>query len=252
MRGRRPRRGDRRLVGLPSCSPEGFFAHYLMMVGAIGGRSCVAAGEMYSAYESAGGTGQAHVWFERPAAGWTADLIWRPSDQRDHQRRLSQVVRDHDRHRHPRSWATNCRHPRIVSDARNSSAPAIAHMSPAAAAEATISEITPRYDATGIRNAGRRSTAPARMRRPSVTPRGIKTIHIARSTTIPLVGDHEPDHVRDVSGQERGQPAHEPRLVAEQEHVTGEAQHERDDEPRRAPWDRPGRGRPRRRSAPRA
>ena len=53
-------------------SPEGFFAHYLMMVGAIGGRSCVAAGEMYSDYESAGGTGQAHVWFERPDAGWTA------------------------------------------------------------------------------------------------------------------------------------------------------------------------------------
>ena len=53
-------------------SPEGFFAHYLMMVGAIGGRSCMAAGEMYSEYESAGGTGQAHVWFERPDAGWTA------------------------------------------------------------------------------------------------------------------------------------------------------------------------------------
>jgi aromatic ring-opening dioxygenase catalytic subunit (LigB family) len=53
-------------------SPEGFFAHYLMMVGAIGGRACVAAGEMYSEYESAGGTGQAHVWFERPAAGWTS------------------------------------------------------------------------------------------------------------------------------------------------------------------------------------
>jgi 3,4-dihydroxyphenylacetate 2,3-dioxygenase len=52
-------------------SPEGFFAHYLMMVGALGGRSCTAPGEMYSAYESAAGTGQAHVWFERPAAGWT-------------------------------------------------------------------------------------------------------------------------------------------------------------------------------------
>ena len=53
-------------------SPEGFFAHYLMMVGAIGGRSCTAPGEMYSEYESAGGTGQAHVWFERPDGGWTA------------------------------------------------------------------------------------------------------------------------------------------------------------------------------------
>jgi hypothetical protein len=26
---------------------------------------------MYSDYESAVGTGQAHVWFERPAGGWT-------------------------------------------------------------------------------------------------------------------------------------------------------------------------------------
>ena len=79
-----------------------------MMVGAIGGRSCVAAGEMYSEYESAGGTGQAHVWFERPDAGWTADpycSISRRSDQRDHQRRLSEVVGDHDRHRHPRPLA---------------------------------------------------------------------------------------------------------------------------------------------------
>ena len=52
-------------------SPEGFFAHYLTMVGAIGGRSCTAAGTMYSAYESAAGTGQAHVWFERPDGGWS-------------------------------------------------------------------------------------------------------------------------------------------------------------------------------------
>ena len=55
-------------------SPEGFFAHYLMMVGAIGGPSCTAAGEMYSAYESAAGTGQAHVWFERPDGGWTGGM----------------------------------------------------------------------------------------------------------------------------------------------------------------------------------
>jgi aromatic ring-opening dioxygenase catalytic subunit (LigB family) len=51
-------------------SPEGFFAHYLIMVGAIGGRSCRAPGAMYSEYESAAGTGQAHVWFERPDGGW--------------------------------------------------------------------------------------------------------------------------------------------------------------------------------------
>jgi aromatic ring-opening dioxygenase catalytic subunit (LigB family) len=52
-------------------TPEGRFGHYLQMVAAIGGRGCVARGEMYSDYESAVGTGQAHVWFERPAAGWT-------------------------------------------------------------------------------------------------------------------------------------------------------------------------------------
>jgi aromatic ring-opening dioxygenase catalytic subunit (LigB family) len=52
-------------------APEGFFGHYFVMAGAIGGRDCRAPGTMYSQYESAAGTGQAHVWFERPAAGWT-------------------------------------------------------------------------------------------------------------------------------------------------------------------------------------
>ena len=54
-------------------APEGFFGHYLMMVGAIGGGACSAAGVRYSEYESAGGTGQVHMWFERPAGGWTAE-----------------------------------------------------------------------------------------------------------------------------------------------------------------------------------
>ncbi|MCE2531350.1 MAG: catechol 1,2-dioxygenase [Acidimicrobiia bacterium] len=53
-------------------APEGFFGHYLMMVGALGGAACRAPGEMFSAYESAAGTGQAHVWFDRPAGGWKA------------------------------------------------------------------------------------------------------------------------------------------------------------------------------------
>lgn len=53
-------------------TPEGRFGHYLMMVAAIGGRACTAAGRMYGEYESAVGTGQAHVWFDRPAGGWTA------------------------------------------------------------------------------------------------------------------------------------------------------------------------------------
>ncbi len=53
-------------------SPEGFFAHYLMMVGAIGGADCTAQATKYSEYESAAGTGQVHLWFERPEEGWTA------------------------------------------------------------------------------------------------------------------------------------------------------------------------------------
>jgi 3,4-dihydroxyphenylacetate 2,3-dioxygenase len=52
-------------------APEGFFAHYLVMVGALGGPSCAAPGVRYSEYESAAGTGQVHVWFERPPGGWT-------------------------------------------------------------------------------------------------------------------------------------------------------------------------------------
>lgn len=52
-------------------SPEGDFGHYLMMLGSVGGRDCVAKGEMFSEYENATGTGQVHVWFDRPEDGWT-------------------------------------------------------------------------------------------------------------------------------------------------------------------------------------
>lgn len=52
-------------------NPEGGFGHYLMMLGAVGGADCVAKGERFSAYENATGTGQVHVWFERPDGGWT-------------------------------------------------------------------------------------------------------------------------------------------------------------------------------------
>ena len=51
--------------------PEADFGHYLIMLGSIGGPDCVAAGEMFSDYENATGTGQVHVWFERPEKGWT-------------------------------------------------------------------------------------------------------------------------------------------------------------------------------------
>lgn len=45
-------------------SPEGFFAHYLMTVGALGGAGCKAVGTQMSEYENAAGTGQVHVWFD--------------------------------------------------------------------------------------------------------------------------------------------------------------------------------------------
>jgi 3,4-dihydroxyphenylacetate 2,3-dioxygenase len=45
-------------------SPEGLFGHYLMMAGALGGARCAAPGTRYSDYESAAGTGQAHIWFD--------------------------------------------------------------------------------------------------------------------------------------------------------------------------------------------
>lgn len=43
---------------------EAFGAHYLQMVGAMGGRDCRARGEALSAYENARGTGNIHLWFD--------------------------------------------------------------------------------------------------------------------------------------------------------------------------------------------
>jgi aromatic ring-opening dioxygenase catalytic subunit (LigB family) len=50
--------------------PEARFGHYLMMIGALGEGACVAAGRMYGEYENSIGTGQAHIWFDRPEGGW--------------------------------------------------------------------------------------------------------------------------------------------------------------------------------------
>ena len=52
--------------------PEARFAHYLMMIGALGGRAVTAPSRPFSDYENAIGTGQMHLWFDRPADGWTA------------------------------------------------------------------------------------------------------------------------------------------------------------------------------------
>ncbi|MEV0121492.1 catechol 1,2-dioxygenase [Streptomyces sp. NPDC050703] len=51
--------------------PEARFGHYLMMIGALGEDRCTAPGRPYSAYENSVGTGQVHLWFDRPAGGWT-------------------------------------------------------------------------------------------------------------------------------------------------------------------------------------
>ncbi|MEM9203714.1 MAG: catechol 1,2-dioxygenase [Actinomycetota bacterium] len=45
-------------------APEGYFGHYLTMIGALGGADCTAAGTQFGEYESVSGTGQAHVWFD--------------------------------------------------------------------------------------------------------------------------------------------------------------------------------------------
>lgn len=46
------------------CAPwEAFGAHYLQMLGAMGGSECRAKGEVLSEYENARGTGNIHIWF---------------------------------------------------------------------------------------------------------------------------------------------------------------------------------------------
>lgn len=69
-------RGDHALVvdeidQFAAVRPEGHFGHYQMMVHALGGAACTAPGRMYSEYENSIGTGQVHVWFDRPSKGWT-------------------------------------------------------------------------------------------------------------------------------------------------------------------------------------
>ena len=51
--------------------PEAGFGHYLAMVASVGGARCRAPGRQLSDYENATGTGQVHVWFDRPSGGWT-------------------------------------------------------------------------------------------------------------------------------------------------------------------------------------
>ncbi len=46
-----------------SHAPEGYFGHYLTMVGALGAADCRAPGTQFGEYEAVAGTGQAHIWF---------------------------------------------------------------------------------------------------------------------------------------------------------------------------------------------
>jgi 3,4-dihydroxyphenylacetate 2,3-dioxygenase len=50
--------------------PEAKFAHYLTMIAALGEGAVTAPGRPFSEYENSVGTGQAHIWFDRPAVGW--------------------------------------------------------------------------------------------------------------------------------------------------------------------------------------
>jgi 3,4-dihydroxyphenylacetate 2,3-dioxygenase len=52
--------------------PEARFGHYLMMAGAMGAEKWTAPGRLFSEYENSVGTGQVHIWFDQPAAGWQA------------------------------------------------------------------------------------------------------------------------------------------------------------------------------------
>jgi len=50
--------------------PEARFGHYLMMLGALGEGACTAKSRQYGEYENSVGTGQVHLWFDRPADGF--------------------------------------------------------------------------------------------------------------------------------------------------------------------------------------
>jgi 3,4-dihydroxyphenylacetate 2,3-dioxygenase len=50
--------------------PEARFGHYLMMMGALGEGDCTAISRQYGEYENSVGTGQVHLWFDRPDQGF--------------------------------------------------------------------------------------------------------------------------------------------------------------------------------------
>jgi 3,4-dihydroxyphenylacetate 2,3-dioxygenase len=50
--------------------PEAKFMHYQMMIGALGESDCTAPARQYGEYENSIGTGQVHLWFDRPEGGF--------------------------------------------------------------------------------------------------------------------------------------------------------------------------------------
>lgn len=50
--------------------PEGMFGHYLMLAGALGEGDNRSRARQYGAYENSIGTGQVHLWFDRPEDGF--------------------------------------------------------------------------------------------------------------------------------------------------------------------------------------
>jgi 3,4-dihydroxyphenylacetate 2,3-dioxygenase len=58
--------------------PEARFGHYLMMIGALGEGDCTATARQYGEYENSVGTGQVHLWFDRPAGGFPRPRSTRP------------------------------------------------------------------------------------------------------------------------------------------------------------------------------
>ena len=69
--GRGSRPGARHHAGLPAVRPEAKFAHYLMMAAALGGRAVTARAGRSATTRTRSAPAQMHLWFDRPAAGWT-------------------------------------------------------------------------------------------------------------------------------------------------------------------------------------
>ena len=58
--------------------PEAMFAHYLMLAGALGEQALTAPARQYGQYENSIGTGQVHLWFDRPEGGFPRPNVTPP------------------------------------------------------------------------------------------------------------------------------------------------------------------------------